>query len=86
MIYLMRERDGGFSPASSGTYVDAEGNAVRLSPGDFRVKTLDAWKSPHTGAVYPSSRSLEVLPVGLRMDITPNMADQEVQSPGRATA
>ncbi|MFZ2446205.1 MAG: lipocalin-like domain-containing protein [Syntrophobacteraceae bacterium] len=84
MIYLMRERDGGISPASSGTYVDAEDNAVHLGSGDFRVKTLDAWKSPRTGTIYPSARGLEVFPAGLRIDITPNMLDQEVQSPGSA--
>ena len=81
MIYLMREKNGEWSPVSSGTYVYPDGKSIRLSSNDFRVKALNGWKSPHSGAVYPSSWSLEIPPVGLRANIRPNLADQEMQSP-----
>ncbi len=82
MIYLMREKTGGVSPASSGTFVDREGKPTRLSSKEFRVRVLDTWKSPHSGALYPASWLLEVITLDLRIKILPNMADQEMQTPG----
>ncbi len=82
MIYLMREKDGAHSPVSSATFVDKEGRATRLVSGDFRLRTLAEWRSPHTGALYPASWLLEVIPLGLRLNIIPNMADQEMQTQG----
>lgn len=81
MVYLMREKNGGYSPVSSGTYVDAEGKAVRLSSKDFRIRVLRTWKSPHSGAVYPSSWLLELLPLDLRVSVAPAMPDQEMETP-----
>ncbi|MEM5785670.1 MAG: lipocalin-like domain-containing protein [Syntrophobacteraceae bacterium] len=81
MVYLIREKNGGTSPVSSGTYIDPNGNARRLSMEDLRVKVLDTWKSPSTGATYPSSWLLDVVPTGMRLEIMPKLADQEVQTP-----
>ncbi len=81
MLYLIRQKDGSISPVSSGTLVDGKADTLSLSFKDFRVTTLDTWKSPHTGAVYPSRRLIEVFPAGLRLEIEPGMRDQEVQSP-----
>jgi predicted secreted hydrolase len=82
MVYLMRDKNGGFSPVSSGTFVDREGNPTRLFSTDFRVRVLQTWKSPHSGTLYPASWLLEVNPFDLRINVTPNMADQEMQTPG----
>ena len=82
MIYLMREKNGEYSPVSSGTFVDSEGKSTRLSSRDFRVRVLDTWKSPHSGAIYPALWLLEVIALDLRIKISPNMADQEMQTPG----
>ncbi len=82
MIYLMRKKSGEYSPVSSGTFVDKDGKPTRILFKDFRISTRDTWKSPHTGAVYPSSWLLEVIPLDLRVSIVPNMADQEMQTPG----
>lgn len=81
MVYLMREKDGGFNCVSNGTYVDKTGKVLHLGFGDFRVRPLSTWTSPHSGATYPSRWLLEVLPLDLRLEITPKMADQEVRSP-----
>ncbi len=82
MVYLMREKSGEHSPVASATFVDREGKSTRLSSGDFRVRVLDTWKSPHSGALYPALWLLEVIPLDLRINIIPNMADQEMQTPG----
>jgi len=82
MIYLMREKNGEYSPVSSGTFVDSEGKSTRLFSKDFRVRVLGTWKSPHSGGIYPALWLLEVNTLDLRIRILPNMADQEMQTPG----
>jgi len=82
MMYPMREKSGEYSPVSSGTFVDREGKSTRLSSQDFRVRVLDTWKSPHSGALYPALWLLEVITLDLRVKNFPNMADQEIQTPG----
>ncbi|MGC9965401.1 MAG: lipocalin-like domain-containing protein [Syntrophobacteraceae bacterium] len=80
MVYLMREKNGKYGMVSSGTFVDREGKPARLFSGDFRLLTLKTWKSPHSGALYPASWLLEVIPLDLRIKIIPNLADQEMQT------
>ena len=80
MVYMMREKDGNLSPVSSGTYVGADGKALHIGAGDFRVQALSSWKSPHSGAVYPASWLLEIVPLDLRLKIVPKMTDQELQT------
>jgi len=82
MVYLMREKSGEYSPVSSGTFVDREGNTTRLFSTDIRLRPLREWKSPRSGAFYPALWLLEVIPLDLRINIIPNMADQEMQTDG----
>jgi predicted secreted hydrolase len=81
MIYLMREKDGRFSPVSSGTFIGNDGRVVHLASGDFRIEPLKTWKSPHSGAIYPAAWLLEVFPLDLKAEVLPNLADQEMQTP-----
>ena len=81
MIYLLRQKDGGVSPASSGTFVDASGKATYLPADAFRVEVLDQWQSPHSKARYPSRWRLKVGIVDLDLTVTPQLADQEMRTP-----
>jgi predicted secreted hydrolase len=78
MIYLLRLDSGGYSPASSGTFVKSSGETVHLSRDDFEVKVLEHWKSPHSGALYPSRWHIRILPLNVELSILPNLADQEL--------
>jgi predicted secreted hydrolase len=78
MIYLLRQKQGGYSPASSGTYVFKSGRTVYLSFQDFEVNILARWKSHHSKGRYPSRWRIRVLPVGLDLQVVPNLADQEL--------
>jgi predicted secreted hydrolase len=82
MIYLMRQKEGGFSPVSSGTYVDADGASRHLRFSDFSLQTLRTWKSPKSGATYPNSWRLRLPALGLELNIVPNLNDQELRTPG----
>lgn len=51
MLYRLRLRDGTADPVSSLTWVDAAGRTQRTP---FTWDVLDRWRSPETGAAYPS--------------------------------
>lgn len=81
MIYRIRMKTGGANPASSATFVDLTGEKKHYLSKDYQVVLLDTWKSPHTDAVYPSRWQVNVLPLGMELLITPNLADQEMHTP-----
>jgi predicted secreted hydrolase len=77
-LYLLRQKGSGNSPSSSGTFVKASGEAVRLSSSDFQVEVLERWKSPRSGATYPARWRIRVTPLNLDLYIIPSMPDQEL--------
>jgi predicted secreted hydrolase len=81
MIYLLRKKDGTYSEASSGTFVNASGKVDHIDYDAIGLEILDHWKSPRTGVVYPSSWQLKVQPLQLHLNIVPNLQDQELQTP-----
>jgi predicted secreted hydrolase len=78
MIYLLRQKTGRNSPASSGTIVNASGETVRLSKNDFQVEVLEKWKSPRSGAGYPCRWRIRIIPLNLELSVVPNLSDQEL--------
>jgi predicted secreted hydrolase len=78
MLYLMRRKDGSVDPYSSGTFVDAKGRTTHLALNDYRVKVLDHWKSPKSGADYPMKWKVLIPSESLELDIMPAFADQEL--------
>ena len=82
MLYNLRTESGGRSEFSSGTFVNSEGSAVRLSSSDFQISVTESWKSPKTGIVYPSRWRLTVPRLAVSLDLLPTVADQELQTDG----
>jgi predicted secreted hydrolase len=82
MVYHLRNSQGEPSPFSSGTYVDQAGNWTHLTREDFVLETTDEWRSPHTGAVYPSGWRLGVPRFGVDVSVTPILKDQELDTRG----
>jgi predicted secreted hydrolase len=81
MLYRLRERGGTTTPQSSGSIVDPHG-AVRYLPlSAFSIVATGSWRSPHTGARYPSGWIVNVSGVG-RFSLVPVMRDQELADPG----
>jgi predicted secreted hydrolase len=78
MLYLLRQKGSGNSPSSSGTFVKASGEAIRLSNSDFQVEVLERWKSPRNGATYPSRWRICVTPLNLELSVVPILSDQEL--------
>ncbi|WP_373500516.1 lipocalin-like domain-containing protein [Desulfococcus sp.] len=84
MIYLLRTPDGSFHPASSGTFVEGDGRSRHLDRGDLRVTAESVWRSPHSRAEYPSTWRIEIVPLGLLLDVRANLPDQEMAEGGAA--
>lgn len=81
MIYLLRQRDGAYSPASSGTLVKADGRTLHLPRVMFSVEVLEQWKSPVSGAIYPAKWRLQIPHLEIDLTIHPNLANQEMRTP-----
>ncbi|MFZ5571346.1 MAG: lipocalin-like domain-containing protein [Thermodesulfobacteriota bacterium] len=78
MLFFVREMDGGFSPASGGTFIDARGQKISLALKQVHVQVDKKWKSPSTQAVYPSQWQIEIPDLELRLQIRSNLDDQEL--------
>jgi predicted secreted hydrolase len=80
MLYVLRGPSGE-TTGVYGTRVLADGLVQDLQPGSVRAEATGRWTSPHTGAVYPSGWQL-TLPDGARLDLRPQLQDQELYFPG----
>lgn len=80
MVFGLRQKDGSWHGASSGTFVDASGTARRLARDEFSVDVLSFWKSPRSKATYPSEWRLRVPALALDLHLKPHVADQELET------
>lgn len=76
MLFELRKIGGG-SDFVSGTLI-GNGTSRRLERGDFSVTVLSRWKSPRTGALYPSRWKVEVPSAAIELDLEPRIPDQEI--------
>jgi predicted secreted hydrolase len=79
MLYRLRLADGRADPASSLTWVLANG---QLEKADFKWEDLDRWTSPATGANYPSRIRLSTTDpathAAVSFEIEPLVRNQEL--------
>lgn len=78
MLFQIRERNGGISPSSSGTFIVADGTPQPLSGDEFSISVLGTWRSPHTDGNYPAGWDIQIDEFGCRLQIEPWMLDQEI--------
>ncbi len=79
MVFQLRRADGSVDAFSSGTLIAADGTTRTLGPNDFTLTPTATWRSPRTGGVYPAAWVLTVPAADLRLEVTPWLADQEMQ-------
>jgi predicted secreted hydrolase len=80
MLYDLRQKDGSVTPESSGSIIDAAGHVQHVELSDFTATATGSWKSPHTGATYPSGWHVRVPKANVDLTLTPVLADQELDS------
>jgi predicted secreted hydrolase len=79
MVFQLRRADGSVDAFSSGTFVAPDGSTTRLGPSDFTLTPTARWRSPRTGGEYPSGWRITIPALALTLDVTPHIADQEMQ-------
>jgi len=80
MYFQIRKQDGSVETMSGGTLVERDGDARRLTRADVALEVLDRWRSPETGAVYPSRWRLRVPGEGLDLIVEPRLRAQEMRT------
>jgi predicted secreted hydrolase len=84
MLYQLRHEDGRVDLHSSGTLAGPDFLKAHLSFSDFKIRISNYWKSPRSGAVYPSFWEIDLPQQALRLTLVPMTADQELMTPQSA--
>jgi predicted secreted hydrolase len=79
MLYLLRDR-AGRTDFGHGTLVSRDGAPRYLAADDFAVRATGRWTSRASGADYPAGWIVEVPGADLRLEVTPELDDQENRS------
>jgi len=80
MVYRLRRADGSSDPASSGTLVFPDGRTQHLSASDIQLTPLTTWTSSASKATYPHRWQVAIPSLGLSLNLTPLLADQELRT------
>ena len=80
MYYQLRLKDGTADPLSSGVLVDLGGATQRLKAGDIEIKVLNHWQSSKSESKYPAKWRLDIVKEGISLEISPILADQELNT------
>lgn len=80
MLYVMRLKDGGIEPLSSGTLVNPDGTWKHLPLSAYQIRTTARWKSPRSGGDYPAGWEVTVPSERVNLRLTPTVPDQELMT------
>jgi predicted secreted hydrolase len=80
MLYRMRGADGYATPFSSGTLVPAKGAPTPIRWADVRLTETRRWRSPRSGATYPAGWRIAMPSMSFDVEVTPLLADQELDT------
>jgi len=72
MLYQLRRADGGVDPFNSGTVIFADGSTQRLQSDEIRFTPQRRWGD------YTVEWQLEILPLGLTIDVKPMLDNSEL--------
>ena len=78
MLYGLRLGEGGYSPFSSGTFVDADGHSLTLESEDILLAPGRTWRSEETTADYPVEWTITVDSLELELSVIPLIDSQEI--------
>jgi len=63
---------------SFGSLVDPAGRTTPLDPAEVQLEVLATWRSPASQAVYPARWRLSIPSLGVRLELEPRLANQEL--------
>ena len=78
MLFRIRRKDGSIDPFSAGTYVDSENRSTHLQQSDFSLVPLgETWLSPISAARYPVRWQVRIPRLGLDLEVSTRLNQQE---------
>jgi predicted secreted hydrolase len=80
MLYRLRKKSGQADSYSSGTYVDAHGEAHFLDGSQFSLSPGAEWQSPNSGARYPLAWEISIPSLDLQLSQRTPLKNQELFS------
>jgi len=81
LLYRLRRRDGSVDPYSAGTYVDSEARSHHLTAAEFSLDPgQPTWTSPASRATYPVRWQVRVPSLGVNLEISTPLEQQEFTS------
>jgi predicted secreted hydrolase len=78
MLYRLRKKSGEVHPYSSGTYVDAHGEANFLDGSQFSLSPGGVWQSPNSGARYPLAWKISIPSLDIELSERTRLNNQEL--------
>lgn len=79
MFGEFHDGSGGNRYVYEGTLSYPDGQRVSLGQGDFTLTVRETWQSPNTGIRYPAAWQVQFPEQKIELQITPIVADQEMQ-------
>ncbi|HKM57380.1 MAG TPA: lipocalin-like domain-containing protein [Chthoniobacterales bacterium] len=78
MLYRMRLKNGSIDSHSNGKWIGSDGATIDLGSNDFQLDAVRRWASPVSHAVYPVSWKLSIPKLGLDLELSPAIDNQEL--------
>ena len=82
MLYVIRRSDGTPDVTSSGSLIADDGRVIHIRREQMRITPLAKWKSPKSGATYPSGWRVELPSFRIALTMQPLMREQELVTHG----
>jgi predicted secreted hydrolase len=79
MLYQLRNKDGTVAPASSATWVEADGSSRHLTRSMYELTPVREWRSPHTGARYPVGWRIRIPSLAFEAEVRTPVENQELR-------
>jgi len=84
MLFELRRADGSIDPYSAGTYVDTQGKPRHLRFGEFTLTPKgEQWGRQGSSAKYPLEWRIAVPSLGLDLEVTTQLKQQEFSGGGQ---
>jgi predicted secreted hydrolase len=79
LMWGQLRRADGSADYSNGSLTNPDSSVISLGASDAQWTPLASWRSPHTGVEYPARWRLQAPKIGLDVELTPLIADQELR-------
>ena len=78
MLYRLRRKDGTLDPASSGSFIAADGTVQHLQNPEIEVHPLKTWRSRKSEAEYPIRWNVRIPKLEIAVEVSTPVEHQEL--------